>query len=158
MGDIRLGQITEIETDTNELQTDWVNGGRLDLIIDATKATTDKQAGSTVNNITAAIDWNAAESVVVAIGTAATRNKPHSLLLDVSALSDGAAINVRMYQKINDNADVKIYDETFTINNDPDGLWIVNGSVATHDVLTVKVESDTAESVAIEYTYVLEAM
>jgi len=29
-------QIDNIEADTNELQTDWVNGGRLDLIIDAT--------------------------------------------------------------------------------------------------------------------------
>lgn len=27
--------INDIETDTNELQTDWVNGGRLDLLLDA---------------------------------------------------------------------------------------------------------------------------
>lgn len=30
-----------IVTDTNELQTDWTNGGRLDLLIDAVKAVTD---------------------------------------------------------------------------------------------------------------------
>ena len=34
-------EIGAILTDTNELQTDWVNGGRLDLLIDAIKAVTD---------------------------------------------------------------------------------------------------------------------
>lgn len=29
------GVVTNIETDTNELQVDWTNGGRLDLIVDA---------------------------------------------------------------------------------------------------------------------------
>lgn len=34
-------QLTAIVGDTNELQTDWVNGGRLDLLVDAIKAKTD---------------------------------------------------------------------------------------------------------------------
>ena len=34
-------EIAAILADTNELQTDWVNGGRLDLLIDAIKAQTD---------------------------------------------------------------------------------------------------------------------
>ena len=29
------GEIAAILADTNELQTDWANGGRLDLILDA---------------------------------------------------------------------------------------------------------------------------
>ncbi len=33
--------LTNILADTNELQTDWANGGRLDLLIDGTKAKTD---------------------------------------------------------------------------------------------------------------------
>lgn len=33
--------IDAVEADTNELQGDWVNGGRLDLLIDAIKAVTD---------------------------------------------------------------------------------------------------------------------
>ncbi len=33
--------IDDIKTDTNELQTDWVDGGRLDQLIDAIKAITD---------------------------------------------------------------------------------------------------------------------
>ena len=35
------GDLDTILADTNELQTDWVNGGRLDLLIDAIKARTD---------------------------------------------------------------------------------------------------------------------
>lgn len=33
--------VTSILADTNELQTDWANGGRLDLLVDAIKAITD---------------------------------------------------------------------------------------------------------------------
>lgn len=38
--------IDAILADTNELQTDWVNGGRLDLLIDAIKAKTDNLPAS----------------------------------------------------------------------------------------------------------------
>jgi len=34
-------EVAAILVDTAELQTDWVNGGRLDLLIDAIKAKTD---------------------------------------------------------------------------------------------------------------------
>ena len=34
-------EVADILADTNELQTDWVNGGRLDLLIDAIKTVTD---------------------------------------------------------------------------------------------------------------------
>lgn len=34
-------EIADILADTNELQTDWTNGGRLDLLVDAIKAKTD---------------------------------------------------------------------------------------------------------------------
>jgi hypothetical protein len=44
-------QTAAIETDTNELQTDWANGGRLDLLIDATKAQTDKLTFNGSNHI-----------------------------------------------------------------------------------------------------------
>ena len=33
--------LTDIQVDTNELQSDWANGGRLDLLIDGIKAVTD---------------------------------------------------------------------------------------------------------------------
>lgn len=39
-------EVAAILTDTNELQTDWTNGGRLDLLIDAIKAKTDNLPAS----------------------------------------------------------------------------------------------------------------
>ncbi len=39
--DANSTQLAAIVADTNELQTDWANGGRLDLLIDAIKAQTD---------------------------------------------------------------------------------------------------------------------
>lgn len=47
---------TAIVADTNELQTDWANGGRLDLLIDAIKLETDKldSAHSEVSGVPAA--------------------------------------------------------------------------------------------------------
>lgn len=44
--DTDIGFPTDVDeatilADTAELQTDWVNGGRLDLLIDAIKAKTD---------------------------------------------------------------------------------------------------------------------
>jgi hypothetical protein len=38
--------VDAVLVDTNELQTDWANGGRLDLLIDAIKAVTDAQGGA----------------------------------------------------------------------------------------------------------------
>lgn len=42
-------QLSAIVTDTNELQTDWVNGGRLDLLLDATLADTNELQGDWTN-------------------------------------------------------------------------------------------------------------
>ncbi|MGB2809119.1 MAG: hypothetical protein WBC22_15355, partial [Sedimentisphaerales bacterium] len=47
--------INAILVDTNELQIDWVNGGRLDLLIDAIKAVTDNLPDSGALNDLAAI-------------------------------------------------------------------------------------------------------
>jgi len=90
----------------------------------------------------------------------------HSLKLDVSALTDGAKIHVKLFIKVNDN-EKKIYDQEFTVPTtvgvetpppDTDALWIVNGTVALHDDLRVEVYSDTNEDVAIAYTYVTGAI
>jgi hypothetical protein len=44
-------EIAAILADTNELQTDWVNGGRLDLLIDAIKAKTDSLTFTVAGNV-----------------------------------------------------------------------------------------------------------
>jgi len=45
--DIVDANVDSVLADTNELQTDWANGGRLDLLIDAIKAETDKISNGT---------------------------------------------------------------------------------------------------------------
>ena len=132
-----------------------------------------KLAGQAPGEGTVSANWNTATGTsgeagedLVTIGTAATRYKLHSLLLDVIALTDGALIDVKLFMKINGN-ERKIYDQSFTVPTTaagetppPDtlGLWIVNGTVVIHDALRVEVYSNTNENVAIAYTYVLEEM
>jgi len=149
-------------------------------VLNLIKAQTDKLAGETVVEGTVTANWNTATgtsgeagedllggaSAQPAIGTAATKHKLHSLLLDVTALTDGAKIHVKLFMKVNGN-EKKVYDTEFTVPTTaagetppPDtlGLWIVNGTVVVHDTLRVEVYSDTSENVAIAFTYVLEAM
>lgn len=54
-----------IVADTGEIQTDWVNGGRLDLLIDSIKAKTDVivASGATEANVTTAVNDVAAVHV-----------------------------------------------------------------------------------------------
>ena len=68
-------EIAAILADTNELQTDMANGGRLDLLIDAIKAKTDSltftvanqvdatAAGGSVDSVTGNVDGNVTGSV-----------------------------------------------------------------------------------------------
>ncbi|GAI15259.1 unnamed protein product, partial [marine sediment metagenome] len=92
----------------------------------------------------------------------------HSLLLDVSALTDGAIIHVKLFMNINGN-ERKVYDQEFTVPTTtgvetppPDtlGLWIVNGTVALHADLRVEVYNNTPadDGKAIGYTYVTGAI
>lgn len=47
-----------IVTDTNELQTDWADGGRLDLLLDAIKVVTDNQSAASTTLITGTVSWD----------------------------------------------------------------------------------------------------
>jgi hypothetical protein len=73
-------EIAAILADTNELQTDWVNGGRLDLLVDAIKAVTDLLPdGGALNDLAAILADTGTDGVVLTddaitapkIGTAA---------------------------------------------------------------------------------------
>ena len=132
---------------------DWI--GTLRKI----KAQTDKLAGGTVTEGTVTANWNTAEQNLVSLGAATTKQKLHSLLVDISQLTAAAVINIRLYLKVN-GVERKVYDETFTVGSDPDGCWIVNGTIGIHDVLRVACESDTPadDGKAIAYTHMLEEM
>lgn len=129
----------------------------------------DKLGGETPASDSVTANWNTATGTsgeagedLVTIGANDTKYKLHSLLLDVSALTDGASIHVKLFMQVN-GVEKKVYDQTFTVPTgttppDTDGLWIVNGTVGIHEALRVEVYSDTNESVAIAYDYMLEAM
>ena len=72
--------MTSVLADTNELQTDWVNGGRLDLLIDAIKAKTDNLPADPA-------DASDIAALVDALPTA-TENADALLNRDMSAVSD----------------------------------------------------------------------
>ena len=75
-------EIAAILADTNELQTDWVNGGRLDLLIDAIKAKTDNLPSDPAD-----------QSAVEAAITAATSTLATSA--EVGALNDVSTTDVQ---------------------------------------------------------------
>jgi hypothetical protein len=59
-------EIAAILADTNELQTDWANGGRLDALIDAIKAVTDRLAHSSKCLIYGTVDTGASVTSIPA--------------------------------------------------------------------------------------------
>lgn len=103
-------------------------------------------------------DWQAAEADVVSIGSAGARNKLHSLLLSVHELV-GTSVTVRMYLPVK-GVERRVYAQTFDATTDPPGIWIVNGTVAIHEVLRVTLQSNDAadNGKAVDYDYMLEAM
>jgi hypothetical protein len=75
-----------IVADTNELQTDWVNGGRLDLLIDAIKTKTDLTL--TVNNILdeALAGHTTADSLALAVKNVLKIEKNKRAIIDTSLI------------------------------------------------------------------------
>lgn len=96
---------------------------------------------------------------LITIGASDTKYKLHSLVINISALTAGATVAIKLFMKVND-AERKVYHQTFTRGTDPDGLWIVNGTVGLHEALRVELQSDNAadNGRAVDYDYMLEAM
>jgi len=130
----------------------------IDTVVDAIKVSTDKQAGSVATG-TATQNWNAAEADIASIGTNDTSYKLHSLIVDINALHVGGTVSLRMYSQIN-GTERKVYDEDFVKGTDPDGIWLVDGTVGIHEPLRVTAESTAAtdDGAVISYDYMLETM
>lgn len=96
---------------------------------------------------------------LVTIGANDTKYKLHSLLVNISNMTSAAVITVKLFMQVK-GTERKVYSETFTAGTDPDGLWIVNGTVGIHEALRVEVQSDQSadNGEAIDYDYLLEAM
>jgi hypothetical protein len=108
--------------------------------------------GSTTDN------WQVGEANVVSIGANDVSYKLHSLVLSIHNLI-GTIITIRMYMEVN-GVERRVYDQAFDATTDPPGLWIVNGTVAIHEVLRVTLQSNNAadNDKAVDYDYMLEAM
>ena len=125
---------------------------------DAIKDQTEKLAGEPPVTGSATQDWQAAESDVVAIGSAGVRNKIHDLTLSIHNLV-GTSITVRLYKRVND-IERCVYQQTFDAISDPPGLPIINGTWALHGVLRATLQSNNAadDGKAVDYDFMLEAM
>ena len=112
-----LSDLATILTDTNELQTDLTNGGRLDLLIDAIKAVTDNLPNSgALTDLATAAALTTVDTVVDAI-KAVTDNLPNS-----GALTDLAtAAKLKAYVQLLARSDAAIETDNATelgeINN-----------------------------------------
>lgn len=96
---------------------------------------------------------------VVTIGAANVKNKVHSLLVDIANLTAGATITIRLYQLVN-GVEREVYQQTFVQGTDPDGLWIINGTLAIHEALRVELFSNNVldDGAVVAYDYMMEAM
>ena len=154
--------------DAVEAKLDDGNSGldALKALIDAMEAKLSKLAGETPVTGSVTGNWYSGIATsgetganLVTIGANDTRKKLHSLLVSIGSVGAGAKITIRLYIQIN-GTERKVYQEEFTQGVDPNGLWIVNGSVGIHEVLRVEAMSSKAgdNGAAIEYDYMLEAM
>jgi len=154
--------------DAVEAKLDDGNSGldALKALIDAVEAKLNKLGGETPLTGSVTGNWYSGTATsgeaganLVTIGANDTRKKLHSLLVSIGSVGAGAKITIRLYMQIN-GIERKVYQEEFTQGVDPNGLWIVNGSVGIHEVLRVEAMSSKAgdNGAAIEYDYMLEAM
>jgi len=82
----------------------------------------------------------------------------HSLLVSIANLTPGANVTVRMYTDIN-GTNQEIYNQPFIQGTDPDGLWIINGTLGISSALRIEVYSDQAadDGAAVEYEYMRQS-
>ena len=130
---------------------------------------TNKLAGVAASESSVTANWQSGTATstetgadLVSIGTAATRQKLNTLQIDISALTVGAIITIRLYELVN-GTERKLYPPTGTtwvVGTDPDAIWVIDGPVEITGVLRVECQSDTAGDNAadIAYKYALEQM
>ena len=140
--------------------------GELKEEIAGIKGHTEKLSGEEPVSGSVTSNWNSGTATsgeigadVVTLGASDTRKRLHSLLLNISAFQAGAKVTVKLFIQVN-GTERKVYEQEFKQGNDPDGLWIVNGTVGIHEGLRVEAESNKAadDGVSMDYDYILEAM
>lgn len=130
---------------------------------------TNKLAGETPGESSVTANWNSgtgtsgsAGADLVNIGTASDRKKLNLLEVDISQLTTGAVITIRLYDNVN-GTERQIYPPpgtTWIVGTDPDAIMVVDGPIEITGVLRVEVYSDQAgdDAKAIAYKYATEDM
>ena len=140
--------------------------GELREEIAGIKNHTEKLSGEDPVSGSVTANWNSGTATsgetgadVVTIGANDSKKRLHSLLLNISAFQSGAKVTVRLFMQVN-GTERKVYEQEFKQGDDPDGIWIANGTVGIHEGLRVEAESDKAadDGAAMDYDYMLEAM
>lgn len=126
--------------------------------VDALQTQVEKPDGIPPASDSVTGDWQTAETEIVSVGEANTQYKLHSLLVSIHNLV-GTTITIRLYIKVN-GVEHKVYEQAFNAVTDPPGLWIVNGTVAIHEVLRVTLQSNEAadNGQTVDYACLLEAL
>jgi len=132
-------------------------------------AQTDKLAGVAPGESAVIANWQSGTATstetgadLVGIGAAGDRKKLHSLIVGIGALTVGANITIKLFQSVN-GVDTKVYPSegtSWTPGTDPNGIWVVPGTLEIDGVLRVEVQSNQAgdNGRAITYKYDLEDM
>ena len=138
----------------------------LKALIDAVEGKLDKLAGETPTSGSVTANWQSGTATsgetgadVVTFGANDTRKKLHSLLLSIHNFASGGKVTIKLFMQVN-GTERKVYQEDFNKGNDPDGCWVVNGTVGIHEAVRVEAQSNRAadNGVALHYDYMLEAM
>lgn len=96
---------------------------------------------------------------LVELGTEGIVSWIHSLVIDISRFSIGSTVTIRLYQTV-DGVDTESYAQNFATGVDPNGIWIINGSVAIDGILRVEVRSDQPvdDGVRVGYKHIVGVM
>jgi hypothetical protein len=134
--------------------------------IDALTVKFDRLRGESPVSSSVTADWQLGIATsgetgadLITIGTNDIKYKLHSLVVNISALTAGAVIVVKLFMRVK-GTERKVYHQSFTKGTDPDGLWLVNGPVGIHQAVRVELESNNAadNGQAVDYDYMLEEM
>jgi len=157
---------TLIDAIEDKLDDGTLGLAALKALIDAVEAKLDKLTGQAPVSGSVVGNWQSGTATsgetganVVTIGANDTKKKLHSLLLSIHNFQSGGKVTVKLFMQVN-GTERKVYQEDFNKGNDPDGCWVVNGTLGIHEELRVEVQSNRAadNGMALHYDYMLEAM
>lgn len=130
------------------------------------RAQIDKLGGETPVESSVSDNWQSGTATsletgadLVPIGAAGDRKKLHSLIVTIGALTVGATITIKLFTQVN-GVWTKVYNQPWVVGTDPNGIWVVNGTLEISGILRVECQSNNAldNGKAITYKYELEDM